>query len=162
MAHFHSKSNLGFGFTIDNSALGLYNWQRLTFEVREAVHPIETDNIILICVGVLLQVGGIVIIYRTIMGMVRARKKDARAPLHLFSNALNLVIAVVFMVAGVLFVINNLRGNQLKEAAPTSKFEAPLFTPILKIQNGETLGILYGRDPVARRNPWPKRLDTRR
>lgn len=93
------------------------------------MHPIETDNIILIGVGVLLQVGGIVIIYRTIMGMVRARKKDARAPLHLFSNALNLVIAVVFMVAGVLFVINNLRGNQLKEAAPTSKFEAaPLYS----------------------------------
>ena len=89
------------------------------------MHPIETENIVLIGIGILLQVGGIVIIYRTIMGMVRARKKDARAPLHLFSNALNLVIAVVFMVAGVLFVINNLRGNPLKEVHPKSEMSPP-------------------------------------
>lgn len=87
------------------------------------MHPIETGNIVLIMVGGLLQIGGVVIIYRTVMGMVRARKKDPRAPLYVFSNAINIVIAVVFMIAGVLFVINNLRGNPLKVVPPASELK---------------------------------------
>jgi len=77
------------------------------------MHPIESANIILIIVGVILVISGPVIVYRTIKGMLDARKEDASAKLHLFSNGLNFLIAVIFLVAGVLFIINNLRGNPL-------------------------------------------------
>ena len=77
------------------------------------MHPLETGNLVLIVVGFGLEAGGITIIYRTIRGMIEARRKDSKAPLHWASNGLNLVIAIVFMIAGVLFVVNNLRGNPL-------------------------------------------------
>ena len=77
------------------------------------MHPIETGNIVLIILGVALVISGFVIIYRTVTGMIRTRKADAKASLNLFSNLLNVIIAGMFIFAGVLFVINNLRGNPL-------------------------------------------------
>ena len=75
--------------------------------------PIETGNIILILVGIALVISGPVIIYRTIMGVKLRLKADPSADKHLFSNGLNFVIAVLFFIAGILFVVNNLRGNPL-------------------------------------------------
>jgi hypothetical protein len=75
--------------------------------------PIETGNIVLIIVGVLLFLSGPYIIYRTIDGVVVRRRQDAKAPLHIFSNGLNFIIAILFFIAGILFIINNLRGNPL-------------------------------------------------
>ncbi len=75
--------------------------------------PIESGNIILILVGILLVLSGPVIIYRTIVGVKARRKEDPKAELHIFSNGLNFVIAVLFFIAGILFVVNNLRGNPL-------------------------------------------------
>ena len=76
-------------------------------------HPIELANILLILLGVVLVVSGPVIVYRTIRGMREIRKQDAQGDLHWWSNGINLVIALVFFAAGILFVVNNLRGNPL-------------------------------------------------
>ena len=75
--------------------------------------PIETGNIILIIVGALLVGSGPLIIYKTVMGVIQRRKEDPKASLHVFSNGLNFLIALLFFAAGILFIINNLRGNPL-------------------------------------------------
>ena len=75
--------------------------------------PIETGNIILIIVGVLLVLSGPLIIYRTVKGVLERRRFDPQAKLHVFSNGLNFLIAVLFFLAGILFIVNNLRGNPL-------------------------------------------------
>ncbi len=75
--------------------------------------PIETGNIVLIIVGALLILSGPYIVYRTITGVMERRRADPKASLHVFSNGLNFLIAVLFFVAGILFIINNLRGNPL-------------------------------------------------
>mgnify|MGYP001564877912 CR=1 FL=1 len=77
------------------------------------MHPIELGNIVLILVGIGLIVSGPVIIYRTLTGVIKKRKEDPKASLQVFSNGLNFVIAILFFVAGILFVLNNLRGNPL-------------------------------------------------
>ncbi len=77
------------------------------------MHPIEIGNIVLILVGIGLILSGPVIIYRTVTGVVKRRRQDPKASLQVFSNGLNFLIAVLFFVAGILFVLNNLRGNPL-------------------------------------------------
>ena len=77
------------------------------------MHPIEIENIFLIIVGIGLIVSGPIIIYRTVTGVLKKRKLDPKASLQVFSNGLNFLIAILFFVAGILFVLNNLRGNQL-------------------------------------------------
>jgi hypothetical protein len=76
-------------------------------------HPIQAGNIILILLGAILVLSGPLIVYKTIMGVVERRQTDPAAKLHLFSNALNFVIAVLFFLAGILFIVNNLKGNPL-------------------------------------------------
>ena len=76
-------------------------------------HPIQTGNIILILVGVLLVLSGPYISYRTVIGLRQRRLEDPKAGYQAFSNALNFLIAVLFFVAGILFIVNNLRGNPL-------------------------------------------------
>ena len=76
-------------------------------------YPIQIGNIILILVGVALVFSGPVIVYRTIKGMKDLRQQDPQANLQLFSNGINFVIAVVFFLAGILFIVNNLHGNPL-------------------------------------------------
>ena len=75
--------------------------------------PIQSGNIILILVGLLLIVSGPVICYRTVKGVMARRKEDPKADVQVFSNGLNLLIAVLFFLAGILFVVNNLKGNPL-------------------------------------------------
>jgi len=77
------------------------------------MHPIEIGNIVLILVGVLLILSGPLIIYRTITGVMKRRKEDPKASLQIFSNGLNFIIAILFFGAGILFIVNNLRGNPL-------------------------------------------------
>lgn len=74
---------------------------------------LETGNYVLILVGALLVGSGPLIIYKTVTGVRQRRKEDPKASLHVFSNGLNFVIAILFFVAGILFIINNLRGNPL-------------------------------------------------
>ena len=76
-------------------------------------YPIETANIVLILVGVALLISGPLIIYKTIMGVVARRRTDPAAKLHGVSNGLNFLIAILFFIAGILFIVNNLRGNPL-------------------------------------------------
>lgn len=76
-------------------------------------YPIESGNIILILVGVALLISGPLIIYKTIMGVMARRRVDPKAKLHGVSNGLNFLIAVLFFIAGILFIVNNLRGNPL-------------------------------------------------
>lgn len=76
-------------------------------------HPIELPNILLILGGIALIVSGPVIIWRTLRGMIQIRRADPTASVHWVSNGFNFLIAVVFFAAGILFVVNNLRGNPL-------------------------------------------------
>jgi hypothetical protein len=78
-----------------------------------SMQPIETGNIILILVGAGLVLSGPYIIYRTVYGVLERRKADPSASLHLVSNGINFLIAVLFFMAGILFIVNNLRGNPL-------------------------------------------------
>lgn len=75
--------------------------------------PIEVGNIILIIVGVALVLSGPYIVYRTVTGVMERRRADPKAKLHLLSNGLNFLIAALFFLAGILFIVNNLRGNPL-------------------------------------------------
>ncbi len=76
-------------------------------------HPIELPNILLILTGVALVTSGPVIVYRTLRGMIQIRRADPAASVHWVSNGFNFLIAVVFFLAGILFVYNNLQGNPL-------------------------------------------------
>ena len=76
-------------------------------------YPIQMGNIVLILVGIALMVSGPFIIFKTARGMLNRRKVDPKAELHWLSNGLNFLIAVLFFVAGILFIVNNLRGNPL-------------------------------------------------
>ena len=77
------------------------------------MNSIQTANIVLILIGIVLIISGPYILYRTIFGLVQRRREDPTASLQIFSNLLNVIIAVLFFVAGILFVVNNLRGNPL-------------------------------------------------
>lgn len=76
-------------------------------------YPIETGNIVLILLGAALVISGPIIIYRTIADIWNRRKQDPTAKIHVLSSGLNFLIAVVFIIAGILFIINNLHGNAL-------------------------------------------------
>lgn len=79
-------------------------------------HTLQTANILLMLLGGVLVVSGPIIIYKTLQGMKLERdivRKSHQKALNTASNALNFVIAVVFSLAGVLFILNNLRGNPL-------------------------------------------------
>jgi hypothetical protein len=76
-------------------------------------YPIQFANIALALLGFILIWAGPYICYRTIIGVRKARKADPKASLHVFNNGLNLLIGVCFFFAGILFVVNNLRGNPL-------------------------------------------------
>lgn len=80
------------------------------------MHPMETANYVLILVGIALVLSGPLITYKTIVGMKKIRREDPKASIHPISNGLNFVIALMFFIAGILFVINNLRGNPLTNA----------------------------------------------
>lgn len=77
------------------------------------MNSIQTANIVLILLGIVLVISGPYILYRTIFGLVQRRREDPQASLQIFSNLLNVIIAILFFVAGILFVVNNLRGNPL-------------------------------------------------
>lgn len=86
------------------------------------MHSIELGNIVLILVGIALVIVAIVILYRTAKGLVRRKdtEQSKNVALYLASELLNLVIGVVFLIAGVLFVLNNLRGNPIPSANTSS------------------------------------------
>lgn len=88
------------------------------------MHAIELGNIVLILVGIALVISGPVIIYRTVQGVKKRRAEDPKASLQIFSNGLNFIIAILFFVAGICFIVNNLRGNPLvAEEPPQLKLE---------------------------------------
>jgi hypothetical protein len=75
--------------------------------------PIEWGNIALIFVGFGLILGGPVIIYRTVKAVRKIRKEDPQASIQPFNNGFNMLIGLLFFWAGILFVLNNLKGNPL-------------------------------------------------
>lgn len=77
------------------------------------MHPIQSGNFVLIGLGVLLILSGPYIIYKTVMGVLRRKNEGSKAPIQWFNDGLNLLVAVLFFIAGILFVVNNLRGNPL-------------------------------------------------
>lgn len=74
---------------------------------------IELGNIVLILLGLVLLGSGPYIGYRTVTGVLQRRREDPTAKVHWFSNGINILIAVLFFLAGILFIVNNLRGNPL-------------------------------------------------
>lgn len=74
---------------------------------------IELGNVVLILLGIVLLGSGPYIGYRTVAGVLERKKTDPTAKTHWFSNGINILIAVLFFFAGILFIVNNLRGNPL-------------------------------------------------
>jgi len=80
-------------------------------------NPIELGNYLLILLGIVLLVSGPLIIYRTAISIAKAKAamdsgKKATIVDH-FNNGLNYLIGLMFFIAGILFILNNLRGNPL-------------------------------------------------
>lgn len=78
------------------------------------MHSIETANVLLCLLGITLTISGPYILYRTVIGVRARRLEDPKAGLQIFSNFLNLIIAVLFLMGGILFIVNNLKGNPLE------------------------------------------------
>lgn len=77
-------------------------------------YPLETGNYVLIVLGIVLAFLAPYIVYRTVVDVrTRKEKKEVIAMKQWGSHAINLLIAGLFFFAGVLFVINNVRGNPL-------------------------------------------------
>ena len=77
-------------------------------------YPIETGNIVLILLGIALTLGGPWIVYRAFLDIrTRLDKGETLTGKQWLSHGLNFLIAALFFFAGVLFVLNNLRGNPL-------------------------------------------------
>ena len=75
--------------------------------------PMEWGNWALIVIGIGLIVGGPWIVFKTFSGIKKIRQEDPQASIQPFNNGFNILIGVLFFGAGILFVINNLRGNPL-------------------------------------------------
>ncbi len=67
----------------------------------------------LILLGVVLVLSGPFITYKTVKGFITKRKEEPKGDAQWFSNGLNLLIAILFFLAGILFIVNNLKGNPL-------------------------------------------------
>ncbi len=77
-------------------------------------YPIETGNIVLILLGIVLVASAPYITYRTLREIRLKQSLKEKIGLQQWgSHGLNFVIAGLFLFAGVLFVLNNLRGNPL-------------------------------------------------
>lgn len=75
--------------------------------------PMEWGNFALIFIGIGLIFAGPTVIYKTVMGVKKLRTEDPKASIQPFNNGFNLVIGALFFFAGILFILNNLRGNPL-------------------------------------------------
>lgn len=75
--------------------------------------PLEWGNFALIGVGLALLLSGPVIVFRTLQAVKKIRQENPKASIQPFNNGFNLVIGVLFFGAGILFILNNLRGNPL-------------------------------------------------
>lgn len=77
-------------------------------------YPLETGNFVLILLGVVLILSGPYIVYRTFLDIRRKLDANGKVTLQQWaSHGLNFLIAALFFFAGILFVLNNLRGNPL-------------------------------------------------
>jgi hypothetical protein len=77
------------------------------------MHPIQLGNWILILLGVLMVLGGPWLAYRTVMTELAILRQKPGSQPQWFNSGINLVIGIVLFLAGILFVVNNLRGNPL-------------------------------------------------
>jgi hypothetical protein len=75
--------------------------------------PMEWGNWALILIGFGLIAGGPWIVYRTIETIRKIRREDPKASIQPFNNGFNILIGILFFGSGILFVLNNLRGNPL-------------------------------------------------
>lgn len=77
-------------------------------------YPLDTANYVLILLGIVLIGSGPYIAYRTLKDIGAKKRSGEKLTLQQGgSHALNFVIAVLFLFAGILFVVNNLKGNPL-------------------------------------------------
>lgn len=75
--------------------------------------PMEWGNWALIVIGMALVVGGPWIVYRTLATVRKTRREDPKASIQPFNNGFNILIGILFFCSGILFIVNNLRGNPL-------------------------------------------------
>jgi 4-hydroxybenzoate polyprenyltransferase len=75
--------------------------------------PLEWGNFALIAVGIALLVSGPIIVVRTIQAVKKIRHENPKASVQPFNNGFNLLIGLLFFGSGILFILNNLRGNPL-------------------------------------------------
>ena len=75
------------------------------------MNPIQLGNWVLILLGIVMVGGGPLLIYRTVAAELQAKK--AGIALQWINSGINLVIGLALLFAGVLFIVNNLRGNPL-------------------------------------------------
>ena len=78
---------------------------------------IDWANILLILLGVALVASGPWIIFTTVRGILKATPPPSKGAkvYNVLSDGLNFVIAILFFFAGILFIINNLRGNPIPQ-----------------------------------------------
>jgi hypothetical protein len=77
-------------------------------------YPLDLANYVLILLGIVLIGAGPYIAFRTVKDIQAKAKTGEKLALQQWgSHALNFVIAILFLFAGVLFVVNNLKGNPL-------------------------------------------------
>jgi hypothetical protein len=77
------------------------------------MHPIQLGNWILIVFGVCMVAGGPYLIYRTVATEIQLVKANPGTKPQWINSGINLIIGAALLFAGVLFVLNNLRGNPL-------------------------------------------------
>ncbi len=75
------------------------------------MHSLGTGNYLLILFGFGLIALGPYVLYQTIRGVRKQIAEHPEEKVHWFSNFINVLIGIVCFWAGILFVINNLRGN---------------------------------------------------
>lgn len=78
------------------------------------MHPIQTGNWVLIGLGIVMTLGGPWLLYRTVRYELLVKTvTPGNATSQKVNAAINLLIGAALLFAGVLFIINNLRGNPL-------------------------------------------------
>lgn len=75
------------------------------------MHPIQLGNWLLIVLGIGMIVCGPWMVVSAIKSEIRSRALKAKS--DWFNTGFNLIVGPVLFLAGILFVINNLRGNPL-------------------------------------------------
>lgn len=72
---------------------------------------IQLANLMMILLGIVMTISGPWIAVRTVQWEKNRRAENPAIRPDWFNSGFNLVIGVLLLLAGILFVVNNLRGN---------------------------------------------------